>query len=148
METLIKANETLNKMSANIKLANDIRKETVQDVINSTLEAVKSSEINFSTKKNAISHFLKIALDDKKADTYTIRATKVAKVLLVDGYKIKKELLSLAQMEQILCFKKSTVIDLMKLDDADYVEAVKELINSAKIQKGAKVFNKSKAKNI
>ena len=149
MTNLIKANETLTKMTANIKLAQDKRYERVQAVINETLSFYKANKEVFSTKKNAVSVFLKTVYADKAIDAYTKRAVKIAKAVLIDGYKIRKEVLSLAQMEQLTKFGIRTVNDLMAIDnDDEYCEAVKALIKCAKVEKVTRVFSASKAKSL
>ena len=140
-------NETLSNMSDNIKKAQTIRANTVQSIIRDTLDYASDHKDIFSTKKNAISTFIKQYINSD-VDNYTKRALKIAKFILVDGYKIKKELLSLAQMEQLLTFNKNTVNKLMTLDDEIYILEVKELIKSAKIEKTTKVFSAKKASKI
>jgi len=134
-------------MSDNIKKAKTIRANTVQSIIRDTLDYASDHKDIFSTKKNAISTFIKQYINSD-VDNYTKRALKIAKFILVDGYKIKKELLSLAQMEQLLTFNKNTVNKLMTLDDEIYILEVKELIKSAKIEKTTKVFSAKKASKI
>lgn len=146
MKTLIETNETLSKMTANIKLAKGLRAEAVKVAINSTLEFCKENRTVFSNKKNAINVFIKTVLTDKNVDTYTKRAIKVAKCILSDGYKMRKELLTLVQMEQLCSFKVNIINELMQEDEADYIDAVKELINSAK--KETKTFSKTKARSL
>lgn len=141
-------NETLTNMTENISKANVIRKNTVQSIIRDTLDYASDHKDVFSTKKNAIATFIKTNLNGE-VDNYTKRALKVAKLILVDGYKVKRELLSLAQIEQLLTFNKNTVSAMMKIEDDDmYIENVKALIKSAKIEKTTKVFSASMAKKI
>jgi hypothetical protein len=145
---LNKANETLLKMTNNMAAAKAIRANTVNVVIDATLEYCKENKETFSTKKNAIADFIKRAMDDKSADNYTKRAVKVAKYILVDGHKMKKEELSLAQMEQLCHFKVNIVNALMELSGDDYLIAVKELIKLAKVETKATKFSAKKAQNI
>lgn len=140
-------NETLANMSSNITKAQDIRKNTVQSIISDTIEYANDHKEIFSNKKNAIAVFIKQHLNSD-VDAYTKRALKVTKFILVDGYKVKRELLTLAQMEQLLTFNKNTVNKLMSLDEDVYILEAKELIKSAKIEKTTKVFSAKKAQKI
>jgi len=140
-------NETLDNMTTNINKAQIIRKDTVQNIIRDVLDYATTHKDVFSTKKNAIATFIKQNLNSD-VDNYTKRALKVSKFLLVDGYKVKRELLSLAQIEQLLTFNKNTVNKLMSLEDELYIIEVKELIKSAKVEKTTKVFSARKASNI
>jgi len=148
MKNIQETNGTLVKMSANIKLAKEVRNASVKSAIDLTIEFSQENKEVFSTKKNAISTFIKSMLGDATVDAYTKRAVKVAKTILVDGYKMKKELLTISQMEQLAKFKKETVNELMDLEEEFYIDAVKELINSAKVIKNTKVFNGTKASKI
>jgi len=140
-------NETLANMTDNITKAQTIRANTVQSIIRDTLDYANDHKEVFSTKKNAISVFIKQHLNSN-VDTYTKRALKVAKLILIDGYKVKRELLTLAQIENLLTFNKNTVNKLMQFDGDMYIDEVKELIKSAKIEKTTKVFSAKKAKDI
>ena len=145
MNSINTNNETLNNMTENIKKAQDIRTNTVQSIIRDTLDYATTHKDVFSTKKNAIAVYIKQNLASGEVDNYTKRALKVAKLVLVDGYKIKRELLTIAQMEQLLSFNKNIVNSMMSINDDEYVDAVKELIKSAKIEKTTKVFSAKKA---
>ena len=145
MNSINTNNETLNNMTENIKKAQDIRTNTVQSIIRDTLDYATTHKDVFSTKKNAIAVYIKQNLASGEVDNYTKRALKVAKLVLVDGYKIKRELLTIAQMEQLLSFNKNIVNSMMTINDDEYVDAVKELIKSAKIEKTTKVFSAKKA---
>ena len=125
---LINANQTLVNMTENIAKAKAIRVTSVNDVIKATIEFSRENSEVFSSKKNAISVFLKTVYGDKNVDTYTKRATKVAKAILVDGYKLRKEFLTLAQMEHLCSFTKATVNGIFEeFDDEEYVLAGKRL---------------------
>jgi len=140
-------NETLANMSSNITKAQDIRKNTVQSIIRDTIEYANDHKDLFSSKKNAIAVFIKTHLN-ADVDAYTKRALKVSKLILVDGYKVKRELLSLAQMEQLLTFNKNSVNQLMAHDGELYTDEVKALIKTAKIEKSTKVFSAGLAKSL
>lgn len=146
---LINANQSLVNMTENISKAKAIRVASVNEVIKATIEFSRENSEVFSSKKNAISVFLKTVYGDKNVDTYTKRAVKVAKAILMDGYKLRREFLTLSQMEHLCAFTKATVNGIFEeFDDEEYILAVKDLINDAKIIKQTKVFSVAKAKKL
>jgi hypothetical protein len=146
--TLTNLNETLVNITNNIATAKELRNNAVSDVIATILNLASENSDLFTTKKTAITVFCKQYINSD-IDNYTKRAVKVAKCILVDGYKVKKEVLTLSQIENLLTFNKNLVNKLMKIeDDEDYIQAVKDLINTAKVEKTTKVFSKSLAKEL
>ncbi len=149
--TLNTLNEKLTSQATQITNAQTNRVSTVREVINLAIEYGSRDEnkLTFGSKKNAIASYTKIVLsDDVKANSYFTRSLKIAKLILVDGYKAKLELLTIAQLEQLLSFNKNLVNKLMTIeDDEEYIEDVKALIKSAKVSKSTKVFSKSMAKS-
>lgn len=142
--TILKTNESNLKMTNNAKALKEIRVANVNEAISFIIENYKESD--FTNKKNFVAYFMKNNLNiakDVAIDNYTKRAVKVAAKIIVGNYKIKKEVLSLAQMEQLICFDNSIVNKLMKSED--YIMEAKELIKLAKIEKTTKVFSKAKA---
>jgi len=148
MKKFTTINNTLNKASDTITKINVARLEGVRDIINGAIDYSKQHADSFTSKKGAKAHFLNTVLGDdaSKADKYFKRAVGIAYAIEVDGYKLKIELLSVAQMEQVTAFNKNIVNALMALEGDEYIDAVKALINTAKVVKGAKVFNRTKAK--
>ena len=148
-KTLTKANSDLVKATELVKTINVKRTKAVNDIITATIEYASTHKDVFSTKKTAVKIFLSDMLEDKAADNMTKRAVRIAKTILVDGYSIKYNLLSLAQMEQLTKFSKSSVKKLFVIkEDDEYIDAVKELIKSAKVEKTTKVFSARKAKEL
>ena len=146
---IFNANQTLTKATDTITKINGARLEKIQEIITETLQAAKENKAQFNTKKNAIAAYLKEALgNDVKPDNYTKRAVAVAKLILIDGYKIKTDLLTLSQIEQLCSFKKEVVNGIIDLEDEAYIEQVKELIKLAKVEKTTKIFSKKIAKEI
>lgn len=139
-------NETLTNMTANIAKANTVRANTVQSVIRDTIAFATENKDVFTNKKTAVSIFLK-QYADGDIDNFTKRAVKVTKSHLVDGYKIRFDLLSIAQMEKLIAFNKNLVNKLYSFEGDEYIQEVKELIKSANIEKTTKVFSAKKAKN-
>ena len=141
-------NTKLVDMTNNIKTAQTVRANNVRSVINETIAYGNDNKDLFTNKKNAIATFIKVNLTDKEVDTYTKRALKIAKLTLVDGYKAKFDLLTIAQTEQLFTFNKNEVAKLMKFEDDDYIVAVKELIKTAKVERKTKVFSAKLAKKV
>ena len=147
MNTITTLNTKLTKATKSLEALNVTRAEMVQAVITEVLNYSKSDEI-FTNRKTAMKHFIKTELTSKTVDAYTKRALKVASAILVDGYKVKRELLTLAQIEMLLKFSKNSINALMKLEEDDYIIGVKELIKSANIIKEASAFSASVAKSL
>jgi len=149
MENFIKANEGLIKASINASLVKRVRASNVNEAINAVIDYYKQDGTIFSSKKNCISVFIKSVLNDKAVDKYTKRAVTVAKTILVDGYKFRREFLTLSQMEQLSKFDSKRVNELMsEEDEEEYILSVKALINEAKVIRQTKVFSASVAKTL
>ena len=148
MKNIAHYNQNFTKATINAKKVNEVRLENVNEAINFIMDNYKSSD--FTNKKNFVSYFINntLNIDSKETqiDAYTKRVIKVAKALICDGYKIKKELLTIAQMENLIAFNSQKVNNLMKADD--YLMAVKELKETAKVEKKVKIFSKAKAKSL
>ena len=116
LTNLTNLNITLNKMSANKRLVDTTRATVVNEII--ALIISEAKEHSFKNKRVAQKWIIVELLsdDNKNLDNYTKRALKVAKALLVDGYKIKKEALTTAQAENLIKSSKAIVNNLMKLD--------------------------------
>ena len=129
MKSLKELNINLNKMSTNKQLVDSTRATIVNEIITLIIEESKGHE--FANKRVAQKWIIEELLsdDNKNLDTYTKRAIKLAKAILVEGYKVKKELLTLAQAENVCKEEKATVNGLMELDGDEYIEDVKECIS-------------------
>ena len=149
MKTLIEANKNLNKATAVITTAKLNRATAVNDTMDAIFDIYNDKKELFANRRTAMRLIIQELLNVKTIDPYTKRAIKVARIVLVEGYKMKKELLSLAQLEALSCFDKTVVNKLMKTeDDEDYVEACKELIKTAYVEATAKTFSKATAKTV
>lgn len=148
MTTIQTSNKTLSTATDTITKINVARVDNVRTVINEVIAGAKDNGAQFTSKKNAVAAYVKVLLEDDKADKYFVRAVKVAKTVLVDGYKFKVELLTLAQLEQLSAFNKNLVNQLMAHDEEIYVDACKALINTAKVAKASKVFSRATAKAV
>ena len=144
MKSIIANNTVLQNMTANIKKAQKLRVDTVNALITDVLIEGKKHD-TFTSRKAANKYVVQNLLEDVKTDAYTKRAVVIAGKIIVDGYKAKRELLTFAQLEQLLKFKVERVNALMTLEDDDYINAVKELIKSAKVERKVKVFSAKKA---
>jgi hypothetical protein len=144
MKTLLELNATLLNMTANNKLIKSNRATAVNDIIKLVINETK--EHSFKSKKIAQKYVLSELLSDENIalDNYTKRAIKVSYAILIDGYKIKKESLTLSQAENLVKCNKDEVNNLMELSsevdgetgESDYSIGAKALI---------KEFSKAKA---
>lgn len=148
LDNLNKLDTELNKMALAAEKIRKDKSNNIQLIISEVLSDSKEYKEIFTSSKKGVAHAISLKLQDKKLDSYTKRALKVASKILVDGYKMKKELLSLAQMEQLICFDISLVNALMSVADEFYLDEAKDLINKGKITKNTKVFSKEKAKKV
>jgi ribonucleotide reductase alpha subunit len=147
MENLIKSNEMLLKCTVNAKEVTKKRFESVQSVIAHIIAEYKASDFIAAAKQNAISHFTKKILEDKECDAYTKRATKVAYSILSNDYKMRKEFLSLSQMEKLIEFRVDEVNNLFQYNnEIEYKLAAKTLIKQANVTKTVGVFSKTNAR--
>ena len=125
-------NSKLVDMTSNINKAKEIRVSTVRTVVSDIISYATEHKDLFVNKKTAIALFIKQNIESGEVDNYTKRALKVAKLHLVDNYKVKFDLLTLAQTEKVMTFNKNTINALMKLEDDEYIIACKELIKLAR----------------
>ena len=122
MKTLHELNITLNKMTTNKSLVDTTRATIVNEIIALIINEAKGH--SFTNKRVAQKWIIEELLsdDNKNLDNYTKRALKVSKAILVDGYKIKKEALTIAQAENLVKCDKTMVNKLMKLDSENVDE--------------------------
>ncbi len=150
-ENFKKINGQNSNLTAKIKLAGVQRQSNVRDIINLISNLYNENKALFPSKKTGKSILINQLLgntnltkDEKiEVDSYTRRALNVAYKIEIEGYKVKSELLSIAQMEQITQFSKNTCNKLMTSDT--YLEDVKSTIKTAKKESTTKVFSKALA---
>ena len=82
-----------------------------------------------------------------KVSNDTKRILRIAHKL-IQGYKVKKELLTIAQIENTLYFSKSKVNSLMTLDGKEYIDAIRGLISEAKVEITSKIFKPKEARKL
>lgn len=150
MKTFENINKTLTNATSTVTKIGEARQSNVKDAINAVVAFGTKAEnkLKFNGKKNAKAEYIKQVLGDATADNYFKRAIGVAHSIEVEGYRVKVELLTLAQMEQLTAFNKNLVNGLMKHEGDIYVDAVKALIKTAKVTKSTKVFSKATAKAV
>lgn len=134
MTNLINKNETLNKITNVLAKAKDDRASIVNEVITLIIEEGKNQAEYFTTKKQAQKYIIEYMLEDINKDEvngYTKRALYVAKAILIDGVKIKKEFLSLAQAEKLVRCDKALVNRAMSIEsEEDYIYEAKTIIKA------------------
>lgn len=149
MKTLAELNIVLNKMTANKALVDSTRSNIVNDIIKLIINEAKGH--TFTNKRVAQKWIIEELLsdDNKNLDNYSKRALKVSKAILVDGYKIKKEALTIAQAEQLIKCPKAVVNKLMALNheevdengESEYTINCKEVIKEDNQSKAIEALN-------
>jgi hypothetical protein len=132
-------------MSHNLTLSNGI--DTLKQLFDSVSEIKKLDE---KSLVKVIQYKVATAegIEDFKLNNDTKRILKISHKL-ISGYKVKKELLSIAQIEQLITFNKETVNSIMNIqDDESYLDAVKEIIKTAKINTSTQVFSVKLARTL
>jgi hypothetical protein len=148
MKTVLNAlNDKLLTMTANAQKIKDVRATVINEIIALIISEAKASHISFANKRLAQKWVLTKLLADEKinSDPFTKRAVTLAKKLLVDGYVIRKELLTLSQAENLCSVQKSTVNSLMDIDvkedeGEEYLSEVKEVITNYKHDRANKLI--------
>lgn len=141
---------TLQTLNGDIAKAKEVKKlatlaigNVMNDVISFLIEEGKNdASLTMLSSKQRNKAICKAYLASDSVMTNEVkRAIKVAYAIF-DGYKMKKELLSIATMEKLISLDKLEVNSLM--NEEDYIGAVKNLINENKTIKEIKVFVKPK----
>ena len=139
MTTITTQNERLNKIANVLNKAKSDRADIINDVITVVINEAKDYKEMFSTKRLAQKWIVENMLEDAKANdvnNYIKRALYVAKAILVDGYIIKKEWLTIAQAEKLVRCDKAQVKKAMKYNDEEtYCEECKSIIKTREIEK-------------
>lgn len=145
MKTLAELNITLNKMTSNKALIDTTRANIVNDIIVLVIDEAKGH--SFTNKRVAQKWIIEELLsdDNKNLDNYAKRALKIARAILVDGYKIKKEALTIAQAEALIKCDKAVVNSLMVKEDEEYTEEAKIVIAESEEVKALKALKELKA---
>ena len=145
-------NDTLAKQTRGITSIKTVRNNTVKTIIKEILAYAKDNKDVFAkqSKKSIMTTFInnqgfKTA---KELDAYTLRGLKIAKLILVDGYSVNYEILTLSELEKLCKFSKSKVKAYFTefTDATQYVIEEKLLIKDARVEKKTKVFSPTKAK--
>jgi len=150
MKTLLEVNNGLNKARTNSIKVKEVRATSVQDAVEAIFALYHDKKELFSGNRKML---MKLIIADQLAnvnvDDYTKRAIRVANKLLIDGYKVRKELLTLSQIENLMQFDKGLVNVLMNTEDDEiYVTEVIELIKTATVETVTKAFSAKLARTI
>lgn len=142
-------NSNLSTATSNIIKANIARQSNVKDILGLCQNLAKDNKSSFGSNKLAKSHYINSLLNISKenkvnVDKYTRRAITIAYKIIVEGYKVKKEFLTLSQMEQITSFSVNTCNSHMTFD-ATYLDEVKATIKTAQVTITSKKFHKATA---
>lgn len=152
MTNLLNQNETLNKIANVLTKAKDDRATIINDVISLVIAEAKDHKELFATKKLAQKWIVENMLNDAKANevnAYIKRALYVAKAILIDGYKIKKEWLSIAQAEKaVRCDKGAINSFMVHTTEESYIESVKGEIKDRETQKALEYLSDTNAMSL
>ena len=140
-------NGKLAKITESIKRAQGMRKDNIIALINAIKElgADVKSEYGLSQRRSRVKAVELFGESD--LDSHSRRALKIAKSLIVDGYKIRFDDISIAQSEKLIRLNKAEVNALYeKYEGLEYSEEVKSLIdkNSKLVTKEVKKFTPNK----
>lgn len=149
MTTLTTQNETLNKIANVLAKAKDDRASIINDVIAIVIAESKDFKSQFKTKRLAQKWIVENMLENAKSNevnNYIKRALYVAKAVLVEGYIIRKEWLTIAQAEKLVRCDKNAVNKAMSYDDEEvYTDETKDIIKNREIDMAIATLKKADA---
>jgi hypothetical protein len=122
------------------RLDNDSK---VREVISYIMESIKDESVIGATKKDKINFVLKMELEGLKAKQFHDKfklAIKVARLKLIDGLKIRDELLTIGQINNLISnFEISTINALFdKFNIEDYNLGIVEFLKNSKVSTTSK----------
>jgi hypothetical protein len=122
------------------RLDNDSK---VREVISYIMESIKDESVIGATKKDKINFVLKMELEGLKAKQFHDKfklAIKVARLKLIDGLKIRDELLTIGQINNLISnFEISTINALFdKYNIEDYNLGIVEFLKNSKVSTTSK----------
>ena len=144
MNTLNTLNNALIALTAQANTIKDGRITLVDDIIKLIITESKAIKSDFENRKMAQKWIMFTLLEDDntKLDTYAKRTIKLTYKLLIDGYVINKEFLTLARAEKLCKCSKNEVNKLKSIDDTEeYNELVIQLISDYEIEKAKKAIS-------
>lgn len=151
MNAIISTNETLVAVKTQLKSLNDTRKTSVSDLIKAiVIEAKQHKETYNGLSMRDAKKLVCENIDTRTLNEHTKRAINVASKIITEDIKVKGSVLSLTQLEQLLKFNKQVIHrELpMSLEDEEYLEEFKALIDSAKVAKETKIFSAKVAREV
>jgi hypothetical protein len=122
------------------RLDNDSK---VREVISYIMESIKDESVIGATKKDKINFVLKMELEGLKAKQFHDKfklAIKVARLKLIDGLKIRDELLTIGQINNLISnFEINTINSLFdKYNIEDYNLGIVEFLKNSKVSTTSK----------
>ena len=130
------------------RLDNDSK---VREVINYIMNAISDESVVGTTKKEKINFVLKMELEGLKAKQFHDKfklAVKIARLKLIDGLKIRDELLTIGQINNLISnFEINTINSLFdKYNPLEYVLGVTDFIKNSKTTTTTKIIKGDKVK--
>jgi hypothetical protein len=115
----------------------------VREVISYIMDAIKDESVIGATKKDKINFVLKMELEGLKAKQFHDKfklAIKVARLKLIDGLKIRDELLTIGQINNLISnFEINTINSLFdKYNIEDYNLGIVEFLKNSKVSTTSK----------
>jgi hypothetical protein len=123
----------------------------VREVISYIMDAIKDESVIGATKKDKINFVLKMELEGLKAKQFHDKfklAIKVARLKLIDGLKIRDELLTIGQINNLISnFEINTINSLFdKYNIEDYNLGIVEFLKNSKVSTTSKKIQGDKIK--
>jgi hypothetical protein len=130
------------------RLDNDSK---VREVISYIMESIKDESVIGATKKDKINFVLKMELEGLKAKQFHDKfklAIKVARLKLIDGLKIRDELLTIGQINNLISnFEINTINSLFdKYNIEEYNLGITDFIKNSKVTCSSKKIQGDKIK--
>jgi hypothetical protein len=130
------------------RLDNDSK---VREVISYIMESIKDESVIGQTKKDKINFVLKMELEGLKSKQFHDKfklAIKVARLKLIDGLKIRDELLTIGQVNNLISnFEINTINSLFdKYNIEDYNLGIVEFLKKSKVSTNSKKIQGDKIK--
>jgi hypothetical protein len=150
-ETLKGFNNKLLDNASTIKATRLDTEVTTKDVIRYILNGINDESVIGSTKKDKINFILKMELEGLKAKQFHDKfklAIKVARLKLIDGLKIRDELLTIGQVNNLISnFEINTINSLFdKYNIEDYNQGITDFLKNSKVTCSSKKIQGDKVK--
>jgi len=144
-------NNTMIDNSYKAKVASKDTDIKVRDVINYIMDAINEDSVIGQTKKDRINFVLKMELEGLKAKQFHTKfklAIKIARMKLIDGLKIREELLTISQSDNLISnFETNTINSIFdKYNPEDYNLGVTDFLKNSKVTTTSKKIQGDKIK--